>query len=132
MTLQYCQNCGNSHECIGGSDSGGDSEAVTLAKLESKTRIELARIEAGKDRDWNETCLEEAGIEANAVVEAAAIEAAVIGEAIESAGVSEPDPVVIDVPGQPDPEPDVEELPPVEGSPVPTPARKRSIGLGAW
>lgn len=129
--IHSCPDCGLVHDHV---QPPAEDPQVAIARIQAESAAEIARITAHSDRDWNETREAVAAIEADATVEAAAIEAEVIGDAIESAGVSEPDPVIIDVPGQPGPEPDddPEALPPAEGSPAPEPAARKSLGLGMW
>lgn len=129
--MRYCEHCGTPHECE--AEPGRADPAVEIARINADRDIAVARLSARQDKDWNDTRVEVAGIEAAAAVEAAAVEAEVIGDAIEASGVDDPEPVIIDVPDQPPPddEGDAEELPPAEGSPPPA-ARSKRLGLGAW
>lgn len=131
--MKFCPECGTGHDC---EVQGGDrmSDVVRIAELETRRDIEVAKVNARADRAALDTAEVIAEVEADAEVEAAEVQAVVLGEAIEAAGTAEPEPVIIDVPGQPDPEPEPDdgELPPAEGSPAPEPAEGKSRGLGMW
>ena len=130
--MKYCADCGAGHECDA-QDSDRTSDAVRIAELETRRDIEIARLQARADRAQAEADQEIAETFADAEVEAAAVSAEVTAAAIDAAGIEEPAPVIIDAaPPPPADEGDGEELPPAEGSPAPEPARKRSVGLGAW
>lgn len=128
--MRYCPDCGTGHDCEG-ERPAGTSDAVRIAEIERDRDIALAKLSARQDKDWNETRIEVAGIEAEAEVEAAVAEAEVVGAAIEAGVVdSEPEPIVIDAPPPADDAPD-DAPPEVEGSAPPEPKRK-AAGLGMW
>jgi hypothetical protein len=106
---------------------------VQLARIAKEQAIEVARIQARQDRNWNETRVEVAEIDAEASTAAAVAEAQIVGAALEASDPPEPPPEPIEIVAPPvdDDQGDDEELPPAEGSPVPTQHRKR-VGLGAW
>lgn len=128
--IHSCPDCGLVHDHV---QPPAESPEVAIARIQAASAEAIAKINARSDRDWNESREAVAEIEAGAQVDAAEAEAAVIGAAIEAGVVSEEsaEPVLIDVP-EPEPEADPEELPPAEGSPVPAPSGKKSIGLGMW
>lgn len=129
MSAHICQDCGLLHDMPAAPE---ESDAVKIARIEAESARELARISARQDKDWNETRVEVAGIEADAEVGAAVAEAEVVGAAIEAGIQPEPEPVIMDAPAAVTDEEQPEDAPPpVEGSEPPA-AKKRTVGLGAW
>jgi hypothetical protein len=129
MAAHICQDCGLLHDMPTAPE---ESDAVKIARIEAESARELARISARQDKDWNETRVEVAEIEADAEVEAAVAEAELLGAAIEGGIEEQPEPVIIDAPeAVAEEEPEDAPPPAVEGSEPPAPARK-TIGLGAW
>ncbi len=131
MSMRYCEFCGATHECTVANGESVESDEVKIARINREADVAIAKLTARQDRDWNETRVEVAEIEAEAEVAAAAAEAEVIGAAIEAGIEPEPEPVIIDAPeaiaeDEPDDAP-----PEVEGSAPPEPKRK-SAGIGFW
>ena len=111
-----------------------ESEAVTLARIAKEQAIEVAKIQAKQERDWNETRTEVAVIESGAMVEAAEAQAEVVGAVLAAddgqADEGEPEPIVIDAPAVAE-QVDEETLPPADDTHSPTEPRKPR-GLGMW
>lgn len=133
--MPYCPHCGNETEqfiAIAPPVADPVDREVEIARINAERDIKVAEIAARQDRNWNETRVEVAGIEAVAEVESAEATAEVIGEvlAIEAGPDAPAEPVIIDAP-QAIAEDEPEDAPPeTEGSPPP--AVKSKIGLGAW
>jgi hypothetical protein len=129
--MRYCEDCGNGHECTAAGRESVESDEVKIARINREADVQIAKLGARTERDWNETRVEVAEIEADAAVEAAAAEAEVVGAAIEAGIAPEPEPVIIDAPEAiADAEPD-DAPPPAEGSAPPEPKAK-AAGLGFW
>jgi hypothetical protein len=135
--MAYCPNCGSSVEDgqIGPAAAEMASAEVQIARIQCDRDIEVARINARQDKDWNATRLAETEMETEAAVVAAVAEADVLGDVVAaSTAASEPaePPEIINAP-QSDVEVPDDSPPPVEteGSEPPAPERK-TIGLGAW
>lgn len=128
--IHSCPDCGLIHDHV---QPPAESPEVAIARIQAQSAEAIAKINARSDRAWNESREAVAEIEADATVGAAEAEAAVIGAAIEAGAVAEEsaEPVIVPVP-DPEPEADPEELPPAEGSPMPAPSGKKSLGLGMW
>jgi hypothetical protein len=130
LDTRFCPDCGAGHECAAGTGERTNPE-VEIARINAERDVSVARLAARQDKDWNETRIEVAAIEAEAGVEAAATEAEIVGAAIEAGIAPEPEPVIIDAPTAiADDAPD-DAPPPAEGSPPPPPA-KHATRLGAW
>jgi len=131
--MRYCPDCGTGHDCTAEAAAAPNPE-VEIARINAERDVKVAQIGARESREMNDHFEAVAEIEADAQVETAIAEAEVIGAAIESGAVAEEsaEPVIIDVPPAADDGGDAEELPPAEGSPAPEPAKRKSIGLGAW
>jgi hypothetical protein len=132
----YCPNCGNAVEDgqIGPAAAEMASAEVQIARINAERDVEVARIAARQDKDWNATRLAETELETEAVVVAAVAEAEVLGDVL-NASAPEPEepPEIINAPRaeaveEPDDAPPLVET---EGSEPPAPERK-TIGLGAW
>lgn len=113
-----------------------ESEAVMLARIAKEQAIEVAKIQAKQDRDWNETRVKVAEIEGDAEVGAAEAEAEVIATVLaadepEQLDEPEPEPIVIDAPVIDDQDDAEEAPPPADESHAPREPRK-SRGLGMW
>jgi hypothetical protein len=134
--MPYCPHCGNEVDAMidfKGPDADNNISAeVRIAEIQANRDIEVAKIAARQDRDWNETRVEVAGIEADAAVEAAVAEAEVVGAAIEAGIAPEPEPVIVNAPeAVADAEP--EDAPPqVEGGSEPPEPKRKAAGLGMW
>jgi hypothetical protein len=129
--MRYCEHCGNGHECAVADREPAESDEVKIARINREADVKIAQLGARTERDWNETRVEVAEVEAEAEVAAAVAEAEVIGAAIEAGIEPEPEPVIIDAPEAiADDEPD-DAPPEAEGS-EPPPAKRKTIGLGAW
>jgi hypothetical protein len=88
---------------------------VEIARIQAERDVQVARIQAKQDKDWNETHVQIAEVEAEAEVASAEATAEVIGEVIAAeAGNGDPEPaddpapIVISA----EPEDDSEQLPP--------------------
>lgn len=134
--MPYCPHCGNETEQlipVASPVTDAVDREVEIARINAERDIEVAKIAARQDRDWNETRVEVAEVEAEAEVAAAVAEAEIIGDAIEASGADTDmaEPIVIDAPeaiaeDAPDDAP-----PEVQGSEPPAPSRK-SAGIGFW
>lgn len=132
MSAHVCQECGLMHDAV----TPQESEAVTLARIAKEQAIEVAKIQAKQERDWNETRVEVAAIEGEAEVGAAEAQAEVIGAVLatdDEPAADEPEPIIIDAPAINDvglDEPD-DALPPADDVTTPR-APGKSRGLGMW
>ena len=126
MDMHSCPDCGLAH---GSAGEMPESDEVKIARLNKERDVEIARLQARQDKDWNETRVEVAEIEAGAEVDAAVATAELVGDAIEAGALEAeaepgPDPVVVVDAPEPEPEPDL--APPADVTPAPAP---RSKGL---
>lgn len=134
--MPYCPSCGSEVEqaiVLASPAADAVDREVEIARINADRDVAVAKISARQDKDWNETRVEVAEIEAEAEVESAVAEAEIIGDAIEAngAGTDMADPIIIDAP-EAIAEDDPADAPPeVEGSEPPAPERK-STGLGMW
>jgi hypothetical protein len=136
--MPFCQHCGNTVDQLLPAVAAAEtvSAEVEIARINAERDVEVAKIAARQDRDWNETRVEVAEIEAVAEVAAAEAEAEVIGEIIaaesgaETAGETG-EPIVVQVPdAEPQEEPVTGEPPVVD---VSAPREKKSGGYwGAY
>lgn len=133
MPLHTCAECGLTH------DHAGEyvppvSDAVRIAELETHRDIEVARLGRAEERDYNETRVEVAEIEAAAEVETAAVQAEVIAEVIAAEGEASieesaeggAEPVIVEAI---EPETPAEEPPPVIDT-EPEPPAKKNVWWG--
>jgi hypothetical protein len=134
--MAYCPNCGAPVEDgqIGPAAAEVASAEVQIARLQCERDIEVARINARQDKDWNATRLAETEMETEAAVVAAVAEAEVLGDVV-AANAAEPAPPAPETVNAPEVDVEVpDDAPPLvetEGSEPPAPERK-TIGLGAW
>lgn len=135
--MRYCPDCGEGHECEGQA-AAGPSDAVRIAEIERDQAIQLARIAARTERDWNETNAEVREMEAGAAVDVAVAEAAGVAAAAEviTEGGDQAA-AVIELPGDVgdgdgDDVQAAEELPPADASPEPPAPAEHKRGLGMW
>ena len=130
MAAHVCPECQLLHDAL---TEPGESEAITLARIEADRAIEVARIEAGAVRAEAAAAVDVAHEEGRAEVQAAEAQAELLGDAIEASADSEdaPEPIEILAPEVADDEPEDAPPPAEEGSPVPDHKRK-SAGLGFW
>jgi hypothetical protein len=107
---------------------------VEIARINAERDIEVAKIGARQDRDWNETRVEVAGIEAEAEVGAAEATAEVVAAVIDNAGDDEPpvDPVQIIAPEMVNNDVDEDAPPALEGGSEPPASESKPRGLGMW
>ena len=132
MAAHVCPECGLMHDAV----TPQESEAVTLARIAKEQAVEVAKIQARQERDYNESREKIAETEGEATVGAAEAEAGVIaavltaddGQAEEEE--AEPAPVIVDAPEIDDEEID-EEAPPAADDHQPKPPKKPR-GLGFW
>lgn len=129
--MRYCEDCGNGHECTAAGREPAESDEVKIARINREADVAIAKLGARQDRDWNETRVEVAGIEAEAEVAAAVAEAEVVGAAIEAGIEPQPEPVIIDAPEAIAEDAPEDAPPPAEGSEPPAP-KSKSAGLGFW
>lgn len=129
MAAHICVDCGLLHDMPAAPE---ESDEVKIARINREADVRIAQMSARQDRDWNETRVEVAEIEAEAQVETAVAEAAIIGAALEASDVPEAEPIEIIAPDLvQDVDVDVDEAPPpTDGSPVPAESKPR--GLGMW
>lgn len=127
--MRYCPDCGTGHECE--AEVPRTSPEVEIARINAARDIKVAQVAARQDKDWNETRVEVAEIEAGAEVEAAVAEAVIVGAAIEGGIEEQPEPVIIDAPTAIADEVPDDAPPEVEGSAPPEPKAKAS-GIGFW
>ncbi len=132
MAAHACVDCGLLHDALA---EPGEPVEVQLARIAKEQAVEVAKISARQEHDWNETHIEVAAIEAEAEVGAAAAEAEVLGEIL-NASDPEPEPLIIDAPPIPEPEPEHDPTddaapPPVEDH-EPDDDKPRRRGLGMW
>lgn len=128
--MRYCPDCGTGHDCEVEPGTRTDPQ-VEIARINADRDVAVAKLSARQDKDWNETRVEVAEVEAAAQVESAVAEAEIVGAALESGIEEQPKPVIIDAPtaiggAEPDDAP-----PPAEGSAPPEP-KKKAAGLGFW
>lgn len=132
----YCPHCGAQTELVipvAPPAAEAVSAEVRIAEINAARDIELAKLAARQDRDWNETRIEVAQIEAEAEVGAAEAEAEVIAAVLtadDQEPEPEPEPIVIDAPAVAEDEV-IQDAPPASDAPAPEPAKK-SLGLGMW
>jgi hypothetical protein len=133
--MPYCPHCGNETEqfiTVASPVADAVDRDVEIARINAERDIEVAKIAARQDRDWNETRVEVAEIEAVAEVESAEATAEIIGEVL--AAETEPeapaDPIIIDAPEAIASDEPEDAPPETEGSPPPE--SKRKAGLGMW
>lgn len=129
--MPFCQNCGSQVEQLPVIAPAAEavSAEVEIARINAERDVKVAQINARQEKEWNETHVEIAGIEAEAEVASAEATAEVIGEVLaadsEPAEEPEPDPVVVaDVP---EPEPDLS--PPVAGQHESSPPKSPGWGF---
>jgi len=128
--MPYCQHCGGEVDQLPAVAAAETVSAeVEIEKIRAEKEIAIARITARQDRDWNETHLEVATIEAEAEVAAAEATAEVIGEvlAADDEPAEEPDAEPVIVADVPEAEPDL--APPVAESHESTPPKKSGWGF---
>lgn len=133
MAAHVCETCGLMHDAV----TPQESEAVTLARIAKEQAVEVAKINARTERDWNETRVQVAELEADAEVGAAEAEAEVLGTLLtagtELADEPEPEPIVIDAPALEETEINDDAPPPAdEHSPHEPREPRKSRGLGMW
>jgi hypothetical protein len=98
--MPYCPGCGNEVEqpVIIAASTGAEAvnAEVEIARINAERDIQVAKITARQDRDWNETRVEVAELETAAEVASASAEAEVIGAILatdpEPAEDTEPEP----------------------------------------
>jgi hypothetical protein len=133
--MRYCPDCGTGHECEAQAATMRDDPAVLIARIQADRDVTLAKLGNRQEAAWNESREAIAETEAETAVDVAIAEAVVADTILgaELAGATEePEPIVIDAPPvNVEQDVDVEELPPVEGTPAPESARKPR-GLGMW
>jgi hypothetical protein len=128
--MPYCQHCGNEVDHL--PETGTATEAVSaeiqVAKINAEKEIELAKINARMDRNWNETRVEVAEVEAEAEVAAAEATAEVIGEvlAAETETVTEEEPPAEPIIVTAEPDDGGEDIAPPETGPPAEPKQKAS------
>lgn len=128
---RYCPDCGTGHDCESASSAAPNPE-VEIARINAKRDVEVARLSAGQDRDWNETQTEIAEIEAvSGVAEAEAVAGALTDVLAppDPEPMPEADPIVITDPGPA--EPDVAPPPAGDSAGIPKEPKSKPIwGFG--
>ncbi len=109
--MPFCQHCGGETAQLPAAVPETVSADVRIAEINANRDIEVAKIAARQDRDWNDTRAEVAEIEAGAAVGAAQADAAGMAAAAaiiaETDADPEPEPVVTEPLPLPEPEPDL-------------------------
>lgn len=119
----YCTGCGQVH---GGQTATDPS--VEIARINAERDVQVAKLQARQQRDYNETAVAVAEVEGDAQVGSAEAMAEVI-----AAETPEPEPVIVTVEAEEE-EPEIEELvgdepPENDGTPVnPVPEKKKRSG----
>jgi hypothetical protein len=111
-----------------------ESPEVAIARIQAQSALDIAKIQARQDRDWNETRLEVAEVEAGAEVAAAEATAEVVAAVLDSddqAPEPAPNPIVVDAPEISDEEIVEDAPPPADEAPAPS-APSKPRGLGMW
>lgn len=130
MTAHVCQDCGLMHDAV---VAASEPVEVTLARIAKEQAVEVAKIQARQERDWNETRVEVAAIETEATVAAAGVEGELIAAAV--AGDPEPEadpaPIVIDAPTA-EVDEEMDDAPPVADDAHAPHERAKPRGLGMW
>lgn len=128
----FCSNCGT--EVNGAPVVPAEPVEVTLARLDKERAIEVAKIQARQEREYNETRVEVAEIESAADVAVGEATAEVVAAAIAPDPVTEPDPLVIDAPtlDAPPAEPEPEDAPPPAEQGEHEESPRKASGLGMW
>ena len=131
----YCPHCGAETENIipvAPAVTETVNAEVEIARIQAARDVEVAKIQARQDKDWNETRVEVAEVEAAAEVASAEATAEVVAAVIDANGDEPPaEPAVIDVTGAMVEDAPEDAPPEVEGS-VPPAAKGKSAGLGFW
>lgn len=113
--MPYCPKCGSPVEQLPDAEAAAVDREIRLAEIAKEQAVEVARIQARTERDYNDTREIVAETEAEAAVDVAEAEAAgmaaAAGVLAETDAEPEPDPVVTEVEPLPEPEPDM--APPV-------------------
>jgi len=131
--IHTCADCGLVHDQLAAGGDAREAAEVAIARINADRDVQVAKIGARQERDWNESMTERTEIEADASVEVAVAEAEIIGPMLADADPAPVDsPVIVQAPDvDVSQEADPEELPPVEGSPAPE-VTERKRGLGMW
>lgn len=132
MDMHNCPECGLVHSAAG---ERPESDEVKIARLQAERDIEVARVAARTERDYNDTREEVAKIEADAdVAQAEALAEAVADEITgDPEPPAEPLPIVLEEPEaepEPEPEPDVPPPPPADDV-VGAPVKEKARGMWA-
>lgn len=132
--MAFCPHCGAETELaipVAAPIAEAVNSEVEIARINAERDVKVAQISARQEKDWNETRVEVATVEAEAEVAAAEATAEVIGEVLAADAEPEPDPepIVIDAPTVEDEV--VDDAPPENDGPAPhEPSKPR--GLGFW
>lgn len=134
--MPFCPHCGGEVEHV--PEVAAVAETVTakveIARIQAERDVQVARIQAKQDKDWNDTRVEVAEVEAEAEVAAAEATAEIIGEVIAAEGGDvdtepENDPVPVVVSAEPEQDDGAELAPPETGSHDSGPAKKPVWGF---
>lgn len=130
----FCPECGADHHAEDREAQAAVDREIEIARIHAERDIRVAQISARQDRDWNETRVEVAEIEATADVESAAAEATVVATILGSDGDQDQEPLIIDAPpiSEPEPDPTDDAAPPPIDDHVPADDKPRKHGLGMW
>lgn len=134
----FCPNCGaDLANPLGSPAAEIEAAEVKIARINAERDIEVARISARQDKDWNATRLAETEMETDAELVAATTAATVMGDVLDTVaeGGGEEAPEIVNAPVADASDEEVADAPPppveTEGSEPPAPAKK-SLGIGAW
>jgi len=130
--MRYCPDCGAGHECEAQAAATRTDPGVEIARIQADRDVTLAKLGARQQREELETVQEIAETEAEADVIVGVAQADAIAAELGAETTEEPEVIIDAPPVDAEPEADVEELPPVDGSPVPDAAARRARGLGMW
>jgi len=114
----FCPECGVDHHAGERQETAAADREVEIARINAKRDVEVARLSAGVERDWNETRVEVAEVEAVAGVEAAEAVADALTDVL---APPEPEPapapeIIVEPEPEPEPELEPEVMPPPEKS----------------
>lgn len=127
--MAYCPNCGNEIEQEVSAEQQALREQVEIARINADRDVAIARLQARMQREELDTVETVAETQADAQIESAAVEAEVVGAAIETAAVEEPEPIIIEDSA---PEEPVEEMAPPEADHEEHHDTRKRVGLGLW
>jgi len=109
--MPFCPNCGSEVETLPSPEAAAADREIRLAEIAKEQAVEVARINAGAERDYNDSRETIAETEADADVTVAEAEAEGMAAAAEVLAETEPapegEPVVVEPEPLPEAEPDM-------------------------